>query len=331
VFNEHIGGSRSWIKFIVNNPKHTKLYESLPKVNFAVFDQSECLESSNLAFFYLLMKVIYKEKKTPKYSDSSLQEVIDLINNYLRKIQKGNKLVVFAVKIDNFPNLNPNLGNLLYSLWKDNKEKLSFVFTFTSNFSRSEIKEKFGNLYEAIYQNVERIDSVSNDDIIQSILHWSKKLEYDFTDKQVDMILKYSKGLPYLSKILCQEISKGIADNSLEKRCKKACENHLVGSNNDKLSIKKNGGLVLLNNIDISRHFNYQEFSVLKLLVDKSGLVVNRDEIADSLWGDKAYEKYSEWAIDKFISLVRGKLKKLNFGGEIKAKKGEGFVLLQKK
>jgi len=325
-FGSLVGGSRAWFKFILNKTNLIQTNPELKKHKIVVFDPTECYEPSTLAFFYLLLKQLKSGNKVPDYDKISLQKVVDLLQEYFDT--NKSKVLIFALKLDNFDCLNPQTGNLLYTLWKDNKSDLSFVITLNRNWSNSEITQKFGAFSEAILQNYERIDKVDNSDIEQSVHHWMNKLEISPSQKELETLIKYSRGLPYLSKVLCQELSKGY-EGSLDKLLASVTRQFISRMSNSKLVLKKNGGLIFFNNTDISRNFSYQEFSVLKLLIERSDNVVNRDELADVLWGKKAFEKYSEWAIDKFISLTRKKLEKLNFSGEIKVKKGEGFILLQ--
>lgn len=330
-FNENVGGSRAWIRFITTHPELTNLYKLLPASKIAVFEPSDCIEQSSLAFFYQLLIVISKavgSNNLPEYEKSSLYSIHNQIKKLINKIPKGQNLILFIVKPNAFENIDTTISNLLYSIWKDNKDILTFIFSFSRIISNEELKSKYGLLFEAINANTDTISSVSTVDIRHSIMHWSSKLNYEFTNDNIETIVKYSNGSLYLSKQLCQEISINKKDD-INKLCKSIVEKHTSTNTNSKLSIKKTGDIIFLNRIDISKLFTYQEFSVLKLLVEKSGTVVNRDDIAFALWGDKLFDKYSDWAIDKFVSLIRKKLKKLNFTGNIKAKKGEGFALLQ--
>jgi DNA-binding winged helix-turn-helix (wHTH) protein len=330
-FNENIGGSRAWIRFITNYPQLTNFHKLLPTSRIAVFEPSDSIEQSSLGFFYQLLVEISNAvgvKNLPKYERSSLYSIHKSIKELINKIPKDQNLLLFIVKPDAFKSMDITISNLLYSIWKDNKDNLTFIFSFSKIIPKEDLKSKYGLLFEAINANVYTIPSVSSDDIKHSIMHWSEKLNHQFSNIDIENIVKYSNGSLYLSKQLCQEISQNEKTN-IDKLCKSVVEKYTVNITNTKLSIKKTGNVIYLNKIDISRLFTYQEFSVLKLLVERSGMVVNRDDIAFALWGDKLFDKYSDWAIDKFVSLIRKKLKKLNFTGNIKVKKGEGFSLLQ--
>ncbi len=55
---------------------------------------------------------------------------------------------------------------------------------------------------------------------------------------------------------------------------------------------------------------------------------VDKDELADVIWGDKVNEKYSEWAIDQRMSRLRKKLKDLGFNIDVKTVYGKGYRLV---
>lgn len=324
-FDPRMGGARAWIKFIINKPKHTKFIDSLEKYKLVTFEPEECLESSNLAFFYLLLEKL-KGNANKKYEEYSLNDLIREINSYIQGSEIN--LVVFLIQLDSFQGLNPVLGNLLHSFRKDNKDKITFVTTLSKGLSNTEIHEKLGSFGESLLTCIENIEILSNKDILQSIKHWSKKLDFEFNETETNAILKFSEGKTYISKILCQEIKKAGHVSNPFILCKDVSTTLRIGKVNSKLKLQENN-VIYYNDRSINSLFSYQELSTLLILVKNQNQVVNRDDIAEALWHKKAFEKYSDWAIDKFVSLLRQKLKKLNFSGEIKAKKGEGFILIQ--
>lgn len=67
-----------------------------------------------------------------------------------------------------------------------------------------------------------------------------------------------------------------------------------------------------------------EELNTLSILVQKSDTIVSRDEIAQSIWGEKWTQKYSDWQIDRLIYLVR---KKLSSKFCIKTIRNRGYLL----
>lgn len=55
---------------------------------------------------------------------------------------------------------------------------------------------------------------------------------------------------------------------------------------------------------------------------------INKDEIAEIIWGDQVNEKYSEWAIDQRMSRLKRKLRDLGFNVDIKTLYGKGYQLI---
>lgn len=67
---------------------------------------------------------------------------------------------------------------------------------------------------------------------------------------------------------------------------------------------------------------------VLAYLREHPGEIVSRDTLAQVLWGENWADKYSDWAIDQLLSVLRERLTKLRFTGKIVTKKGEGIIFL---
>jgi len=83
---------------------------------------------------------------------------------------------------------------------------------------------------------------------------------------------------------------------------------------------------ILLGEVPIDAFLSSQERSVVRLLVEKSGTLVNRDAIAKAMWGDGWEDAYSDWAIDQLISRLRKKCIHLDLPKTlIRAVKGKGF------
>ena len=59
--------------------------------------------------------------------------------------------------------------------------------------------------------------------------------------------------------------------------------------------------------------FTFQEFKLLVYFIRKNRQVISRDEIAQAIWGKNYVEKYSDWSIDKLISVIRRKLSEIGF------------------
>jgi hypothetical protein len=80
----------------------------------------------------------------------------------------------------------------------------------------------------------------------------------------------------------------------------------------------------------VSKGFTQTEADVFQLLFDSIDSVVSREDIGHAVWGEGFLEKYSDWAIDQTIYRIRKKLKAIHAEYKIIAKKGRGFILLNK-
>ena len=80
--------------------------------------------------------------------------------------------------------------------------------------------------------------------------------------------------------------------------------------------------------LTIKKYLKGKEYLVFRKMYSNRGNLTTRDEIADALWGKKANEKYSDWAIDKTISRIRKKLKKYNSSNSLITIKDKGYILV---
>jgi hypothetical protein len=330
IFQPNQGGNRAWIKFILNNPKCTNIYTTLSSYSFFYFEVADCLDSSNLAFFYQLLKTLSKGE-IAKYESVSLEEIISLLKQKINSLLKKKKVVIFLPKLDSFPNLNLTLGNLMYSLWRDHKNNLSFVTTFSNESYITNLNDHFGDFSEILTQNIEYIKPLSDENILHSVRHWEHNLKYKFSEAVRQLIVKYSYGSPYVSKILCQNLFKENSQNA-ESVCKQIAQQGMwIPKTKLSICFDSKTFSFLLNNENITFRFTNQEQETLKLLIDKKNILVTRDDIAEALWGKKSYEKYSDWAIDQLVSMLRKKLSQLNTVDKIQTIRGKGIILLQSK
>lgn len=88
------------------------------------------------------------------------------------------------------------------------------------------------------------------------------------------------------------------------------------------------GKRILFRNKDISFLFTPQEKNILTVLLNRKGMLVERDSIAKALWKEEWQEKYSDWAIDKLISRLKTTLQSLGIPRNIiQVKKGRGIQI----
>lgn len=70
-------------------------------------------------------------------------------------------------------------------------------------------------------------------------------------------------------------------------------------------------GSVLLDNQNVTNRFGALEKRALVCLLKKQGNLVNREELGEAVWIN-VVDSYSDWALDRIVSRLRKKIKKLN-------------------
>ncbi|MGI5825864.1 MAG: winged helix-turn-helix domain-containing protein [Patescibacteria group bacterium] len=92
------------------------------------------------------------------------------------------------------------------------------------------------------------------------------------------------------------------------------------------LSIDFEKNEILINGAPPKIKITLSEHRLLLAFLKGKNEVITRDKISEILWGNKAFDKYSDWAIDQSISLLRKKLKSLGISPQaIQTIKGRGY------
>lgn len=104
-------------------------------------------------------------------------------------------------------------------------------------------------------------------------------------------------------------------------------ENYIKYKLKESLQLGIKEDAIVAGEVNIDTLFTPKEKTVMKLLISRQPHVVNRDELANALWGEKYDEFYSDWAIDQLVSRLRKKLRKVISKEPIATLKRRGFVL----
>ena len=67
---------------------------------------------------------------------------------------------------------------------------------------------------------------------------------------------------------------------------------------------------------------------VMEFFEAHAGTIIKRDILAEQIWGQNFQEKYSDWAIDQFISDFRNKLTLIHSSAKLVTKKSEGYIYI---
>jgi|694.fasta_scaffold00063_52 DNA-binding winged helix-turn-helix (wHTH) protein len=322
-------GLRAWFRFaLISYSKEAGLVDKLKNYQISYFETVDVLEYSKAGFFFQLLNIISPDSKL-KYEDISLHEIINKIEASIEAIlKKKDKLIIFIPKLNAFPNFDFEYGNILYKIWKRDKSRILFIISLSNVEVYKYANDNCGEFKEALLQNVEKVSKLSKEDILYSSLHWCEILNINLPAKILNEIVKLSDGSASKSKMLVQTASRNL--NLVEKDLIDLLKNTINDFNKlfSSNEIKLNGERIFLEENDITLTFTSAEYQILKVLIKNKDKIVTREEIAFVVWGDQQYEKYSDWAIDKFISQIRQKLNAHYFNGELRAFRGKGFKLM---
>jgi len=91
------------------------------------------------------------------------------------------------------------------------------------------------------------------------------------------------------------------------------------------LQRKTDGELSVKNSGEISDLSKTQE-KILEAFIQKKNNILLRDDIAQIIWGENSFDKFSDWAINKTVSRLRSKLIAHGYPSEILTTiKGRGY------
>lgn len=85
---------------------------------------------------------------------------------------------------------------------------------------------------------------------------------------------------------------------------------------------------IVLNGIPLEKFFSRKEYRAMKLLLEKRGTMVSRDEIAKSMWPTQTEAQYSDWAIDQLVARLRKRIAELSISPRVvEVVRGKGYLL----
>ncbi len=98
------------------------------------------------------------------------------------------------------------------------------------------------------------------------------------------------------------------------------------GKEDARLIIDQVSGQLLVNGLPIKKIVTLSEFRLLSLFLSARGNLFSRDQIAEALWGKDSFNRYSDWAIDQAISLLRKKIAQIGIDPRtLQTIKGRGY------
>jgi len=252
------------------------------------------------------------------------------VGDYVTKINTllNHKKQPILIIIKNIQYLLPLLGSVLLKLTvikEESHNPVDFLFTTTDCLYSDRIYEQLKALplildkvqyfdYKKFDYNLRESEIIWNSlseiqrRLIRRILIGETVRKEEFA-ADIDYLIKtgiisnkkqtYTINLPLLTNILLKSSTQSLK-----------LHNHTVWSGEELMTAK----------------FSAKQNHILRLLLENVGKVVSQDQIADNLWDTKDSEnKFSVWAIDKFIQRLRLRMKQNLIVDKIIAIKTKGY------
>lgn len=85
---------------------------------------------------------------------------------------------------------------------------------------------------------------------------------------------------------------------------------------------------ILVNQVVVDSAFSRKQQRALKYLINKSGEICTRDEVAKAIWPVNTDDYYTDWALDRIIARLRDNLDKIGLSKNIvQTVRGQGYKL----
>ncbi|MGI5825863.1 MAG: winged helix-turn-helix domain-containing protein [Patescibacteria group bacterium] len=92
------------------------------------------------------------------------------------------------------------------------------------------------------------------------------------------------------------------------------------------IAFNENSGQILVDGSPVTKEITFCEQQFLKAFLESPNKVITRDMLAEAIWGEDSYEKYSDWAIDRLTYRLRKKLEQWDIcPSSIQTVKGRGY------
>ena len=315
ILKKGFGGGKAMTKFMVDHvddlSETTDLSVGTDTHRYIYVDPDEITESTSEAYLKLLFESYEKE-----FKDVTKIERMGSLIDHLEKIIDEIEVVFVLRGINYLTFADSNLWGNIKSLWQP-LSKVNFLFVIYEGGPIPLSDSRFDRIRPMLSQNIVRFDVLSKEDIEYSIDRWSYTLEYDFSERERLKIAQVSRGYPSLLKVCCFAAAKAKDPNGTEFKRDPAVQVALSGMTKRSDS-KDNKG---------SSFLGPKEFAVFRLLEERKGEVVTKDDISEVMWPKDTEEHYSEAAIVRLIGRIREKCDRYGAMVRIRAIYGRGYVL----
>ncbi|KKR29774.1 hypothetical protein A2715_00825 [Candidatus Woesebacteria bacterium RIFCSPHIGHO2_01_FULL_39_32] len=225
-----MAGRRMWNKFINENiylfEKELPHYDKYLLVYIEPLDLTE----ESLAGYIRLMAKSFievatnnenvKNDKIQKYTEifDDDKATYSLLLTNLKHLLKettdsGLEIVFFVGEFDELTFANTIFYNNLKSLWSQLYPRLHYIFLMRERVTRKENISLWGELNEAILQNIVYVPLAQDKDVDYWIDNFSSHYSFKINEKQKQVLKKLCGGHPYMLKVAVRVINKHKDDN----------------------------------------------------------------------------------------------------------------------
>lgn len=324
---KYFGGGRAVSMFIIENIKYLSKRWNIDidtdSIHFAFINPDELSEGSREGYLRLVLDKL-GEKRGCSGRNIEYTELLGLVRDRLQRLTKK-KNVVLVLRGLNYLDFGDLYFWANFSSMISGIDNLGVVFiAYDDGYNLTD--KRFSRIQDLLIQNVARYNRLSDRDINYSINRWGYAFDKDFTAREKSVIRKISKGRPVLLKACSNILAISDSKNPEELLRKSAVVQKFLGS--DRFDFRVGG--VYFRGRNMTPMFSPQEYKVLRLLADRPGEIVSKDDIADKMWGRKAVQKYSESAISQLIKRLRDKFELLNLPrSTIKTSPTKGYLFVE--
>jgi DNA-binding winged helix-turn-helix (wHTH) protein len=294
-----MAGRRKHNKFIIEN---TFLFESeLPNYQNYILVYIEPLdltENSLTGYLKLMAKSfidaynLHPDSKTQIVEEREIfnsetvdySTLLDKLRSLLLKYTNSGKEVIFFVgEFDELEFATKIFFNNLKSLWSRLYPRLHYVFLVREMITSSENISAWGELSEAILQNVIYVPMLNDNDTNYMLDRLSKEYSVDINSTKREMVKKLCGGHPYMLKVAVKVISQLTSEVNLEEHLSEYYELKSVAKGI--LNLISDRGIGILKKIVLDENANNVDKQTLTFL-QKMGYIVCKNNSSVSIFSE---------------------------------------------
>jgi len=225
-----MAGRRMWNKFIIENIRlFDKELPNYDKYLLTYIEPLDLTEESLTGYIRLMAKSFIEVALANKYVKKDVvnayravfnndQATYSLLLENLKKLLKettdsGLEVIFFVGEFDELKFANTIFYNNLKSLWSGLYPRLHYIFLLRERVTRQENISKWGELNEAIMQNIIYVPLRSEKDTKYMIDYLSEEYKVKISEAQEVIIRNLCGGHPYMIKVAVRFLARNINEN----------------------------------------------------------------------------------------------------------------------